>query len=91
MAQLSDILRWETTTGDAIAVGGLTIRPQSRALIVRWRNGGLVWNRPVAVLVDQDGQTRRLPVRDPTRVVQIGLLGLGLVCFLVPLLSRRSQ
>jgi hypothetical protein len=38
-----------------------------------------VWNRPVAVLVDRDGQERRVPIVDVTRVAQLVLYGFSLV------------
>ena len=41
--------------------------PIARALIIRLpgSTGGLVWNRPVAVLVQEHGQERRLRGAEP--------------------------
>jgi hypothetical protein len=64
---------------EPVTVGGLTVTPQSRALVVRLPQGGFVWNRPTAVLVEHDGQARRIPIVDVTRIVQVGLLGLAVL------------
>ena len=41
---------------------------------------GLIWNRPTAVIVQDDmGEQQVLPIQDVTRNLQLLLLGLGLV------------
>lgn len=72
------VIEWQTTSAAPVTVGEVTVTPQSKALIVRWPNGGWVWNRPVSVLVEQGGQTETIPVVDVTRGFQLGLLGFGL-------------
>lgn len=92
MAQFKEMFQWQTVSGDKLTVGDVTLTPQSQALTVRWPNGGLVWNRPVAVLVERDGQTERMPVVDVTRMAQLGLLGLGFVFSMVTfILSARRR
>jgi hypothetical protein len=78
-------------SAEAVTVHGVTVTPRSRALVVRGPNGGLVWNRPTAVLVERDGQTRRVPIVDVTRLLQAGLLGAVLVTAGAGLLGRRSR
>ena len=39
--------------------------------------GGLVWNRPAGVIVDENGESITVPTRDVTRLVQWSLLALG--------------
>jgi hypothetical protein len=56
-----------------VTVHDVTVTP-SRELVVRWPKSGLVWNRPTAVLVEQDGQTRRIPIVDVTRILGWGCL-----------------
>ena len=70
MPRLRDLFQWQTLSGAAVAVGDVTVTPQSQALIVRFPQGGLVWNRPVAVLIRQHGETKRVPDRrcDRTRL-----------------------
>lgn len=70
MPQLKDFIQLQTTSGDPQTIGDATITPQSQALIVRFPFGGFVWNRPVAVLVDRNGQTERIPIVDVTRIAQ---------------------
>ncbi len=80
MAGWRDMIQWQTFTGDPITAGDRILRPQSQALIVQvGKNSGLVWNRPLAVLVEHGGETERIPILDLTRVAQIGMLGLGSV------------
>lgn len=95
MAQFKEMFQWQTVSGDKLTVGDVTLTPQSQALTVRWPNGGLVWNRPVAVLVERGGQTERMPVVDVTRMAQLGLLGLGfvfsMVTFILSVRRRRDR
>lgn len=72
-------LKSEVAVGDRVVVGDIAVRTQSRALVARWPGGGWVWNRPVAVLVEQGEKERRIPIVDVTRVIQLGLFGLSLV------------
>ena len=80
-------LTLETRTAEPIQAGKRRLTPISSLLQVTfpgWQ-GGLVWNRPTAVLVTEaDGKETLLPVRDITRLIQIlvlsaGVLGAGLI------------
>jgi hypothetical protein len=85
------LFQWETVTGEAVEVGGRTVRTQSQALILRWPGGGYVWNRPVALLVEQGEEIERVPIVDLTRVLQWGLAGVGaIVSILAWLLSIKK-
>ena len=86
MAQLKDMVQLQTVSGDPVAVGDVTLTPQQQALAIRWPKGGFVWNRPLAVLVERDGQTERIPVVDVTRTAQLALLGASLAFFLTTLI-----
>jgi hypothetical protein len=79
MKRLKEMFKWQTISGDKVTVGDVTVTPQSQALTVRWPDGGLVWNRPVAVLMEQGERKERIPIVDVTRIAQLGLLGLSLV------------
>ena len=86
MARLKDItVQWQTISGSPVTVGGVTVTPQSQALIVRWPFGGFVWNRPIAVVVERDGAgfVERRRVVDVTRIIQLGLLSFSLVISIV--------
>jgi hypothetical protein len=92
MSTPKDVVQWQTVSGEAVTVGDVTLTPQSQALTVRWPKGGLVWNRPTAVLVKRGGHTERIPIVDVTRIAQLFLLGLGFVFFVVTLmLSLRKR
>jgi hypothetical protein len=95
MSRLNDVIQWQTFSGEQVIVGDVTLTPQSQALTIRWRNGGFVWNRPVAVLVERRGQTERIPVVDVTRMAQFALLGLGfifsVVTIVVSIRRRRDR
>jgi hypothetical protein len=95
MGKINEIIQRHTISGDKITMGDVTITPQSQALILRWRFGGWVWNRPVAVLVERGEQVKRIPIVDVTRVVQVGLLGLSLafstLIFLRSMRQRRNR
>ena len=91
MSKLSDVVQWRTVSGEEVTAGDVTLTPQSQALTIRWPNGGFVWNRPVAVLVERDGQTERIPVVDVTRIAQLTLLGLGFVLSIATLMLSIRQ
>jgi hypothetical protein len=83
MTRLKEMFQSQMLSGDKVTVGDVTVTPQSRALTIRWPRGGLVWNRPVAVLVERDEQTERISIVDVTRMAQLGLFGLSLVFSMV--------
>ena len=71
----------ETLTSSRITVQGTQVR--LRSLLVRLRcpaiHGGVIWNRPVAVVVRTlDGDESILPIPDVTRTALLALAGL---CF----------
>jgi hypothetical protein len=85
-------LAQENYSGQPVSYRGTTIIPFSRVLRIQIPgiSGGLIWNRPVSVLtVDADGQERLFPVRDITRQVVWGLLGLTFLVGLFTLGKRR--
>ena len=92
--KLNEIIKWQTVSGEAVTVGDVTVVPQSQALMLRWgRYGGLVWNRPAAILVERGERTERIPVVDFTRVAQLGLIGFCLIICIVALVvpARRRR
>jgi hypothetical protein len=92
MAQFRDLFNWQIHLGPSIGVNDIILTPQSQALTIRWLRGGLVWNRPLAILIQQGEHMERIPVIDVTRVVQLGLLSLTVVFSVVWIfLSRRRD
>jgi hypothetical protein len=75
---LDNFLTVENMAGSPIQAGALRIVPvsQSVRLHVPGLPGGLIWNRPVSVVVTTaDGQEQVLPIRDLTRIAQLTILG----------------
>ncbi len=91
MADLREYITVETRDGEPVTVRGMTVTPRAQVLSVRVpRFGGFVWNRPVGVSVERDGQVERLPVVDVTRWAQAGLGVLAAAVALI-MMSRRSS
>jgi hypothetical protein len=91
MRSVMDRLGAREASAEPVTVDDVTVTPRSRALVVRLPKGGLVWNRPTAVLVEQDGQVRRIPIVDLTRILQISLLGLAVLTASASLLRFRRR
>ncbi len=85
MSERKPGFEWQTHSGETIRRGEVAVTPQSQALTVGCSRGGLVWNRPLAVVVERDGEERRIPIVDVTRWGQLALFGLSLVFVLVGL------
>lgn len=84
------VLGSRVASAESVALDDVTVTPRSRALTIRLPSGGLVWNRPTAVLVEQAGRARRIPIVDVTRMLQLGLFGLAvLMAVLGPRQHRR--
>jgi hypothetical protein len=64
---------------EPVMAGDARLTFRSQAVVLRWPAGGFVWNRPVAVEVDQGGEFRQVPILDLTRLIQVGLWVLWLV------------
>jgi hypothetical protein len=83
-----------TRPGEEIHSDGLSLIPFAQSVVLRppGAKGGLVWTRPVSVLVRHaDGREIVLPVHDLTRRWQIGLLAAGLFGGLFLLLINKNS
>lgn len=91
----TSLLRIETLTGGPVKVQDSQVRVRSQVLQLRFPfiHGGLIWNRPVAVLVrTADGQDHILPVLDVTRTAVLMLLAFSLAgTFLLTLFRRKRS
>jgi len=75
-------LRIETRNGRPLRVKGAQVHVRSQVVQLRLADahGGLIWNRPVSVVVRRpDGQEQILPILDVTRSAVLALLVLSLV------------
>lgn len=88
MARFKNIFYRQTILGEKTTVGQISLTPQSQAFMIRWPNGGVVWNRPQAILVERDGQMERIRIMNVTRMTQLGLLGLTLIFCIIILLMQ---
>lgn len=87
-------LSWRTEYGTPFSVGGRRITPLAQVVIVRWPGGGLVWNRPAGIVVEERGATTSIPIHDPTRRWQIIMFAIALVAIwmaYIPRASRKEQ
>ena len=73
-----------------IQAGEITVQPISQSVHWAGKWFGFVWNRPVAVRVEDGQASYQLPVRDLTRVALIILWGLTAV-FSFAILSPKSK
>lgn len=88
------ILIQETSAGEPVQVNNLTVYPVARSYRINMpgTRGGVVWNRPLAVIVEDNQGTRQvLAVIDRTRRLQIAILGAGLVITLLTWLIFRNS
>ncbi len=84
----------EIRTGEPRQVGDYQITPQSQVLklILPGIRGGLIWNRPKAVIVKyRDGQEYSLPVQDVTRLVIWTMLAGGIIGAILIGLGRHRK
>ena len=90
----NSLLRIETLTSQPLRVNDAQLRVRSQ-VVQLWLplvNGGLIWNRPVAVLVHTpDGQDQTLPVPDVTRTTVLALIGLCIASTILAVLFRRRN
>lgn len=84
--------RIETVAGDPIQLDNAQLITFSQALHVRipglW--GGVLWERPVSILVIQnDGEEEIIPIQDVSRYVIIAIFGVSLLAWFVVRRYRR--
>ena len=72
--RLGNNLLWEKISGEPFVIQDARITPQARVLRVQAPFGGLVWNRPVSVLVERAGKRETIAVPDVTLITTIALL-----------------
>jgi hypothetical protein len=87
------LLHIETRTSQPVRVKDTQLRIRAQVVQVRLPivSGGLIWNRPVAVLVQSPNGNQILPVPDVTRIAVLALVGLSFAStFLLILLRRKT-
>jgi hypothetical protein len=88
---MPEFLSIETHGGAPLRRQGHQLLPfvQTVRLWIPGLPGGLIWNRPVSVLViADDGEEQVIPIRDLTRQVILALLGATLFTWLFFRMTR---
>jgi hypothetical protein len=88
--KFKQILQWQERTEAPIISGKSIITPVSRALVVRLPYVGFVWKYPLALTIENGDQETRVPIRDITRFIQLGLVIANFVALLAYRLSRSK-
>jgi hypothetical protein len=87
-------ISFKKLAGSPIPVGTVNLIPVSEAVIIRtpgWVKG-LIWNRPIAVGVQEPGEEEKLlPIYDYTRLAQVLILGIGLFGSVLIWMSLRKR
>ena len=89
------ILFQQTNWGEPVNAGDVNVYPVARSYRINFpaARGGIVWNRPLAVIVeDSHGSRQIIPVQDRTRQLQVAILAAGFFgTILTWLIFRRSK
>jgi hypothetical protein len=89
------ILVQQTNWGEPVNTGDVNVYPVARSYRINFpaARGGIVWNRPLAVIVeDSHGSRQIIPVQDRTRQLQVAILAAGFFgTILTWLIFRRSK
>ena len=89
---LGNVVRWERHESASQDIGDTTLTLESRALEVRLPFGGLVWNRPTAVLTRRRGEaSRRTCISDATSRTQAGMVAGCVAAFVLTTLLRSKR
>jgi hypothetical protein len=92
---MNSIIIQQTQAGEPINAGEMNIYPVARSYRIDFpaARGGIVWNRPLAVIVeDPHGSRKIIPIQDRTRQLQVAMLAAGFFGTLLTwLIFRRSR
>ena len=87
------VFQIENRAGESIASGGTKITLISQAVRIQppGFSGGLIWNRPASVVIQNaNGEERVVPIPDVTRLALLAILGMALGGGLLIWLTRRK-
>jgi hypothetical protein len=87
------VLQVSTSRGEPITTRYGQIVPLTRAVKLRWPGGGLNWNRPAAIEVQQGQSQQKLPIKNATSrtIFTIVLTGLAITLGLSSFLKSRRR
>ena len=81
-------MKIKTHTSAPIQAGEITLQPMSQSIHWVGKTWGFVWNRPIAIRVEEGETVYQLPIRDHTRIALILLWGLAAVFGLISMVSQ---
>jgi hypothetical protein len=87
------ILQVKTSRGEPITTRYGQIVPLARIVKLRWPGGGLNWNRPAAIEVQQGESQQKLPIKNatPRAIFTIAVTGLAITLGLSSFLKNRRK
>jgi hypothetical protein len=88
---MTKLIQRQTISENKIKIGDASVTPQMQSVMLGWPYGRLVWNRPIAIVLEQDNQATRIPITDITRILIGGFLGLGLFFAMATILLSFQQ
>ena len=88
---LNKMVKWQTINAEATSAHGYRVTPQLQSLQVTLPIGGLLWSRPVAILVQKDDLQHRIPIVDATRVAQLMIYAFAIVMLLRSRLNSAAN
>jgi len=74
--------------GEPLTLSGWRITPIKRVVHIAWPGGVWLWQRPIAVEIQEGESLRRMPVHNSTRRA---ILGLALSAALVAIVASRRR
>jgi len=84
-------IKVKTHTSTPIQAGEITLQPISQSIHWIGKSFGFVWNRPIAVRVEDEQAVYQLPIRDLTRLIQVLLWGLTAIFGLILVSSMLKK
>lgn len=84
-------VRFRVLRGQPIETDSYKVTPLAWAFSASLRHAGLVWARPLAVIVETDTSRRRVPVVYSTTLVQMTTLAAAAVVAILLIMRSRSR
>jgi hypothetical protein len=88
---MNDIVQYRKDRGQPRQHGNTVITPVNWVLTIKLPYWGIVWNRPVAVLVEDGDFTTEIAIVDVTLLAQLGMLLVGLAATIIGLLIAPTR
>ncbi|MEZ4591424.1 MAG: hypothetical protein R3D55_09820 [Chloroflexota bacterium] len=77
--------------GPSLVIENIKITPQSKLIRAERPSCQIIWHHPTGVLVEEENQTKVVPIWDVTRLLQVGLLTLSLIFQLLGMITQRKK